>query len=131
MVLETEDCESAIGERSSSQEDLKTMKGVGDKIGHLLLQGVFGKFEGIAVDVHVHRIANRLGWVESRNPTETMVKLGEVFEPQWYGHVNFDLVGLGQLVCNKRKPQCGECVMKDFCGFYEMVKVGEEVLDGE
>lgn len=54
------------------------MPGVGPKMGHLALQIAFNKVEGIGVDTHVHRIVNRLGWVNTKNPIKTEQKLIEI-----------------------------------------------------
>ena len=51
--------------------------------------------EGIAVDLHVHRISNRIGWVDTKKPDDTMKELNELFDKEHWVKVNHDLVGLG------------------------------------
>jgi len=63
--------EKHSGKVPSNYDDLIALPGVGPKMAHLVLQEAFGKTEGISVDTHVHRIANRLKWVESKTPLDT------------------------------------------------------------
>ena len=69
------------GRMYSRLEDLVTLKGVGNKIGILLMQTVYNKNVGIAVDTHVHKVANRLGWVATSTPELTRVKLETLLPP--------------------------------------------------
>jgi len=59
------------GRVPSNYDDLIALPGVGPKMAHLVLQEVFDDVQGISVDVHVHRISNRLGWVKSTTPGRT------------------------------------------------------------
>ena len=59
------------GKVPSKFDDLIALPGVGPKMAHLVLQEAFDKVEGVSVDTHVHRIANRLQWVESKTPKAT------------------------------------------------------------
>ena len=70
------------GKVPDTLEGLKDFKGVGNKVANLVLQYAFNKHEGVAVDVHVHRITNRLGWVKSKTPDETMEQLNVLFEKE-------------------------------------------------
>ena len=67
------------GKVPDTLEGLKDFKGVGNKVANLVLQYAFNIHEGIAVDVHVHRISNRLGWVKSKTPDQTMEQLNAIF----------------------------------------------------
>lgn len=100
-------------------EDLVALPGVGLKMAHLLLQGSFDKVEGISVDTHVHRIANRLKWV--RKPTTNPDVTGQLLE-EWvpkdkWRHINPLLVGFGQTICKPVGPRCWECPVKKLCPF--------------
>lgn len=90
--------------------DLKKLPGVGEKMGYLCLLCAWNKCEGIGVDVHVHRIANRL-WVNTKTPRETRIKLEALFPKHLWSEVNETLVGFGQLIC-KSKPKCMDCPIK-------------------
>jgi endonuclease-3 len=86
---------------------------------HLYLQCCCDKVEGIAVDTHVHRISNRLKWVdETKTPEETRKKLEEWVPKEKWMDVNTLLVGLGQTICFAKKPKCEECLLKDTCDYY-------------
>lgn len=75
----------------------------------IYLRSAEGLQNGIGVDTHVHRISNKLGWVETSNPNETESKLQEVFPKKYWNSINIDLVGFGQILCNAKKPLCSEC----------------------
>ena len=93
------------------------LKGVGAKVGNLVLQETFGVVEGIAVDLHVHRISNRIGWVDTKKPDDTMKELNELFDKEHWVKVNHDLVGLGQILCKKTNPKCEDCPALLNCDF--------------
>ena len=78
-------------------KDLCDLPGVGLKMAHLLLQGSFNKVEGISVDTHVHRIANRLKWVKktTTDPTKTGTALEEWLPKDKWRAINPLLVGFG------------------------------------
>ena len=109
-----EDCEGKVPQ---SIEDIKKFPGIGNKVGNIILQQAFDIHTGIAVDVHVHRISNRLGWVDSKTPDQTMEQLHRYFDKEDYEKVNFNMVGLGQLLCKANNPKCLECPISDFCDF--------------
>lgn len=71
--------------------------------------------EGIGVDTHVHRIANRLGWVQTLSPEETEERLQAVFPVKYWKDINIGLVGFGQTVCNSKKPLCSGCPAENRC----------------
>lgn len=108
-------------------EGLMELPGVGPKMAYLVMNVGWGVASGICVDVHVHRIAERLGWVPSvtvgkdgspkknRTPEDTRVVL-ESWLPkeEWIG-INPLLVGHGQLTCTPQRPKCGECAANELC----------------
>eukprot|EP00371_Babesia_bovis_P000317 XP_001608964.1 base excision DNA repair protein, HhH-GPD family domain containing protein [Babesia bovis T2Bo] len=96
-------------------EDLVTLPGVGPKMGNLVLQIGFKRINGIAVDLHVHRIANRLQWVKTKTPEETRIKLQELIPKRLWAEVNHLLVGFGQTVCVAAGPGCGTCGANTWC----------------
>ena len=98
-----------------SIDELLELPGVGPKMGYLCLNICFHKIDGIAVDTHVHRICNRLGWVQSKKPEETRMQLQGWLPKEHWGEVNITLVGWGQTVCKPVKPQCENCPVKDEC----------------
>lgn len=98
-------------------EDLTKLKGVGYKCGNVVLQSGFGIVKGIVVDVHVHRLSNRIGWVDTKNADETMRELMKIFPKEEYEDLSFSLIRLGQQLCRKSTQKCGECPIKEDCKF--------------
>ena len=93
------------GEMFRKLEDIVKLKGVGKKIGILVMQSMFKENVGIAVDTHVHKISNRLQWVDSTNPERTRLQLQHLIPRHSWPSVNSLLVGFGQTIC-KTKPLC-------------------------
>lgn len=97
-------------------EDLTALPGVGRKTANCVLAYAFGK-PAIAVDVHVHRIANRLGWVKTKTPEETEAALQEMVPKECWSDVNKLFVDHGQRVCVPIIPRCQHCVIREFCRY--------------
>lgn len=95
-------------------EDLCKFKGVGRKTANLVLSRGFNK-PAICVDVHVHRIFNRLGYVNTKTPEETEFALREKLPVKHWIDINTLLVTHGQNVCKPIKPKCNECPIEGFC----------------
>ena len=98
-----------------TMEELVTLPGVGRKTANLVLILAFRSEENICVDIHVHRISNRLGWVTTRTPEETERALYAAIEQRWWPVVNQFLVTWGQNVCRPVHPRCGECAIVSMC----------------
>jgi endonuclease-3 len=75
----------------------------------------FNSRRNICVDVHVHRISNRLGWVQTRDPEETEQALYATAPKRWWPLVNLYLVTWGQSVCRPVHPRCGDCAVASRC----------------
>ena len=102
---------------------LVRLPGVGRKTANLVLILGFASTRNICVDTHVHRIANRLGWVRTRTPDQTERALYRVVPRRWWHQVNLYLVTWGQNVCRPVYPRCGACVLARLC---PRVGVGKE-----
>jgi endonuclease-3 len=96
-------------------EDLLTLPGVGRKTANLVLILSHGSQDNICVDTHVHRIANRLGWVRTKAPDATEQALYRVVPRHWWARVNLCLVTWGQNVCRPVYPRCAACVISPLC----------------
>jgi endonuclease-3 len=96
-------------------EDLLTLPGVGRKTANLVLILSHASKDNICVDTHVHRIANRLGWVATRTPDETEQALYRVVPRRFWPDVNLYLVTWGQNVCRPVFPRCRACVVSATC----------------
>ena len=103
-------------------DDLLTLPGVGRKTANLVLILSFKSQSNICVDTHVHRISNRLGWVETRTPDETEQALYKATDRRWWPYINLYLVTWGQNVCRPVYPRCGECVIRAHCATGRMFR---------
>ncbi len=99
-------------------EELINFKGVGRKTANLVLAKGFG-LPGICVDVHVHRISNRIGLVKTKTPEETEYELKRTLPPEYWIDINSLLVTFGQNICKPIKPLCGSCPITKYCDFYK------------
>ncbi len=95
-------------------DELLTLPGVGRKTANLVLTQGFGK-PGICVDTHVHRIANRLGYVRTKTPRETEFALREKLPPEHWIVINDLLVAFGQHCCTPVSPHCSTCPVSAHC----------------
>jgi endonuclease-3 len=103
------------GRVPSTMEELTMLPGVGRKTANLVLIIGFKSRGNICVDTHVHRIANRLGWVKTLTPEETERALYQATERRWWPHINRYLVTWGQHVCRPLAPRCGDCAISREC----------------
>lgn len=100
----------------SNVEGLVKLPGVGPKMAMLTMQNAWKKNAGIGVDVHVHRVCNRLGWVhKTKAPEETRKCLESWLPVEHWTEINPLLVGFGQTVCLPVKPRCLECKLSHAC----------------
>ena len=95
-------------------EDLLKLKGVGRKTANLTL--ILGHNKpGICVDIHVHRISNRWGYVKTKSPDETEMVLREILPKRFWKGYNDLLVSFGQNLCKPVSPFCSSCPVEDQC----------------
>ena len=103
------------GRVPATMEELLALPGVGRKTANLVLIVAHGSGANICVDTHVHRIANRLGWVRTRTPEQTEQALYAVAPRRWWASINLYLVTWGQNVCRPIRPRCPECAVAKLC----------------
>jgi endonuclease-3 len=103
------------GRVPSTLEELITLPGVGRKTANLVMILAFQSRRNICVDIHVHRISNRLGWVRTRSPEETEQALYGVIPKRWWPLINLYLVTWGQNTCRPVYPRCHECAIARDC----------------
>lgn len=94
--------------------DLLKLPGVGRKTANLVVAQT-GTQDGICVDVHVHRIVNRWGYVRTDSPGTTEMRLREKLPKRHWASVNRLLVALGQHTCRPISPKCSECPLESMC----------------
>jgi endonuclease-3 len=112
------------GEVPGTLDELVTLPGVGRKTANLVLIVGFKSHQNICVDVHVHRISNRLGWVTTSLPEETEQALYRALDRRWWPLVNLYLVTWGQNICRPVYPRCGDCAISPECPRIGVNKVG-------
>ncbi|MDR1125762.1 MAG: endonuclease III, partial [Deltaproteobacteria bacterium] len=103
------------GQVPDDMAGLLSLDGVARKTANVVLWGAFGKNEGLAVDTHVSRIAQRLELCDPGGPEAIERDLCAVFPRAEWGNVNHRLVSFGRAVCEARSPRCQACPMLSFC----------------
>jgi endonuclease-3 len=95
-------------------EELLKFKGVGRKTANLVL-GLGYNIPAVCVDTHVHRISNRLGWVETKTPEKTEGALKKIIPRRYWINLNTLFVTFGQNICLPISPWCSKCYVYKFC----------------
>ena len=98
------------------RETLQLLPGVGRKTANVVLNMAFGN-PTIAVDTHVFRIANRTGLAEGKTPLEVENILNKITPNKFKHHAHHWLILHGRYVCKSRKPDCPNCVVREYCNF--------------
>ena len=99
-------------------DTLITLPGVGRKTANCVLVYAFEK-PAIPVDVHVHRISNRLGLVDTKTPEETELELMKKVPERYWLEINDTFVMFGQNICKPISPMCNVCKIKKICKYYK------------
>jgi endonuclease-3 len=120
--------ERFAGRVPGTMEELLTLPGVGRKTANLVLILGFKSLRNICVDIHVHRISNRLGWVQTKTPEQTEQALYERVAAPWWPYLNLYLVTWGQNVCRPTRPRCGDCDVQERCPRIGVTTVGKPRL---
>jgi endonuclease-3 len=102
------------GRVPQTRGELMELPGVGRKVANLVLAVCFD-VPAICVDTHVHRISNRLGWLESETPEQTEEELERIVPVRHWGELNRVIVNHGQQVCQPVSPWCSRCEIADCC----------------
>ncbi|MCB0175396.1 MAG: endonuclease III, partial [Anaerolineae bacterium] len=102
------------GQVPDDLDELLKLPGVGRKTANLVLTAGFNKL-GICVDIHVHRISNRWGYVQTKTPEKTEFALREKLPQEYWIEYNGLLVSMGQNLCTPTSPWCSKCPVFTFC----------------
>lgn len=102
------------GQVPADKQALTALPGVGNKTANVVLSVGFG-IPALAVDTHVHRVANRLGLTASKNPEQTEAQLCELIPREKWSAAHHWLIWHGRLLCDARRPRCGECPLAGLC----------------
>lgn len=103
------------GEVPSTMEDLITLRGVARKTANIVLGNSFGIVEGVAVDTHVKRLANRLGFSEQADTDKIEQDLMRLIPRERWFDFTYVLIDHGRAICIARKPKCDECPVNHLC----------------
>lgn len=110
------------GDIPSKFDDLIAIKGVGKKMATLTMSEAWNKRVGIGVDTHIHRTANRLKWVKTKNPEQTEDELQKIFPENLWEEIDKSVLFFGQTICSATKPKCDQCPIYDSCSAKNKIK---------
>ncbi len=102
------------GQLPCDAQVLQSFKGVGPKCAHLAL-GIACGHQAISVDIHVHRVTNRWGYVQARTPEQTLAALEACLPRSYWVELNRLLVPFGKHVCTGARPRCSTCPVLSMC----------------
>lgn len=102
------------GKVPKTREELMSIKGIGPKTANIVLCFAFGQCV-IPVDTHVHRIPNRLGWIKTKTPEKTEIKLNKLVPDKYKMDFNAVFVQFGREICRPISPWCSKCPVNKYC----------------
>lgn len=102
------------GKVPTNFDELTKLPGVGRKTASVVVGNAYG-VPAIAVDTHVHRLSNLMGFIKSDNPEKIEIRLKELFPTKDWVDSSHLLATHGRMICNARKPKCEECFLSDLC----------------
>jgi endonuclease-3 len=103
------------GEVPDTMENLLKLPGVARKTANIVLCSGFGKTEGIAVDTHVKRLSQRLGFSENKDPNKIEKDLMNLFNKDEWKRLSYVLIEHGRKICTARNPKCKDCIVNKLC----------------
>ncbi|HEX2998753.1 MAG TPA: endonuclease III [Armatimonadota bacterium] len=102
------------GRVPSDLDALESLPGVGPKVAGLVLGIAFG-IPAIAVDIHVHRVANRWGYITAKTPEQSEAQLRAKLPRRYWVEINERLVPFGKFICTGQRPRCSSCPLLSQC----------------
>lgn len=111
------------GKVPATMDELLSLPGVGRKTANIVLYHAYGRNEGIAVDTHVRRLAQRIGFSDSGNPAIIERDLMALFLPETWGDLTDLLIAHGRATCDAKKPRCDACPLMRSCRFFSEKRV--------
>lgn len=115
------------GEVPRTMKDLVALPGVGRKTANVVMGTAFDNAEGIVVDTHVQRLAQRFGWTKKKDPVEIEQALLPLFPRSDYALLSHTIIFHGRRVCFAQKPACASCGINDLCpSAFKAEKVGRK-----
>lgn len=98
----------------NNKQELLSIKGVGPKIANIVLAFAFGK-SVLPIDIHCHRIPNRIGWIKTKTPEQTEKQLEKILPKKYWKEFNGIFVLFGKIICQPVSPWCSKCPIKKYC----------------
>ncbi|ABW18457.1 endonuclease III [Alkaliphilus oremlandii] len=108
------------GEVPNTMDGITSLAGAGRKTANVVLSNAFG-VPSIAVDTHVFRVSNRIGLANADNVLDTELQLQKAISKKLWSLAHHLIIFHGRRCCYARNPNCGECVIKDYCKYYKNV----------
>ncbi|NLP23394.1 MAG: endonuclease III [Syntrophomonadaceae bacterium] len=108
------------GQVPNTFEQLLELPGVGRKTANVIIAVGFDG-PGLGVDTHVHRVANRLGLVNTKDRNRTEKELKAIIDPERWNRAHHLLIWHGRQVCKARRPNCAACVLQELCQYYQQM----------
>ena len=109
------------GKVPQTEQQLLALHGVGRKTANIVLCLSFNK-EVIPIDTHCHRIPNRLGWVQTKNPDQTEIELMKIIPKRYWKDFNEIFVLYGKNICLPISPWCSKCPVSNYCKRINLVR---------
>ena len=103
------------GKVPDTMEELITLPGVARKTANIVTGNAFGQVYGVAVDTHVRRLSNRLGFSDSQDPEVIEQDLMAIIPQARWFDFTYVIIDHGRSICHARKPNCAECPVTDLC----------------
>ncbi len=98
-------------------DKLLEIKGIGRKTANIVMSYGFGDDNFIAVDVHCHRIPNRIGWIKTKTPEQTEYEIKRILPKKYWYEFNTLFILFGQNICKPIKPLCYKCPIERYCNY--------------
>ena len=114
------------GKVPDTMEELLTIPGVGRKTANIVLYHGYGQNHGIAVDTHVRRLAQRIGFSDTDDVATIEQDLMALFPQKEWGDLTDVFIAHGRACCTAKKPQCPSCVIRSLCRYYRNLTVNHE-----
>lgn len=105
------------GRVPETMEELIKLPGVGRKCANVIMLEAFNQPQGIAVDTHCKRIANRIGFSDKKEPEKIEQDLLKIIPKEYYKDVNHLFIWHGRNICTSQNPKCEECKLREYCKY--------------
>jgi endonuclease III len=103
------------GRVPDTMDELLTLPGVARKTANIVLANAYGVIDGIAVDTHVSRLSQRLGFTKQEDPVKIEADLMALFPRETWMELTYRLIEHGRAVCDAKRPICGGCTLAEIC----------------